>query len=161
MLHRRIAVSVQVDVRDPRKWIDAHHRCLVGLQRVEQRRYRDRAVALEAADLDDESRRTSERSDDGFEEEVVVHAVVARVARTGHLEQRLGGRGHTCLGALTTEYAPTSRPVCRRYIVVNQDADERREQNTREPIVKRLRGRARTYKTYVRTSVGKPKLLDF
>ena len=55
-------------------------------------------------------------------------------------ERRLGGRGHTCLGALTSEYAPPSRPACCRYIVVNRDADERREQNTREPIVKRGSG---------------------
>ena len=35
-------------------------------------------------------------------------------------EQRLGGRGHTCLSALSAEYAPLSCPACRRNTMVKQ-----------------------------------------
>ena len=35
-------------------------------------------------------------------------------------ERRLGGRGHTCLSALSAEYAPLSCPACRRNTMVKQ-----------------------------------------
>ena len=56
------------------------------------------------------------------------YARAARARRpsvAARTKRRLGGRGHTCLGALPTEYAPTSRPSCRRNTMVKQVADER------------------------------------
>ena len=45
------------------------------------------------------------------------YARAARARRpsvAARTKRRLGGRGRTCLGALPTQYAPTSRPSCRR-----------------------------------------------
>ena len=45
------------------------------------------------------------------------YARAARARRpsvAARTKRRIGGRGHTCLGALPAEYAPTSRPSCRR-----------------------------------------------